>query len=297
MPTPNIAVMKFSALGDIAAILPFLRQMSPPPCIVTSPLGKAFLEDEFTSFIVMPDKTVKSHLRLIRDVRSRGFQDIIDLQGNDRSRFLSKAFVLANKAQSHNGFNKNYKYQPFSPMAQKISQDAQAAQVFQPKPRDYIVLNAGSSAKWSAKRPPPWKWQEFATILDKRFNLPFKLTGSEEEIEYISNIAEQLSFDAEIVAGKTTLSELKSLLRNAFLTVSTDSAAMHISAVEGTPTIGIYGSTTQKSIPNVPWAAALWDHKYYPDGKLPKCTAEHSNYYDNIKIEQGLEELEIFLKA
>jgi ADP-heptose:LPS heptosyltransferase len=297
MPTSNTAVMKFSALGDIAAILPFLRQMSPPPCIITSPLGKAFLEDEFTSFIVMPDKTVKSHLRLIRDVRSRGFQDIIDLQGNDRSRFLSKAFVLANKAQSHNGFNKNYKYQPFSPMAQKISQDAQAAQVFQPKPRDYIVLNAGSSAKWSAKRPPLWKWQEFAIILDERFNLPFKMTGSKDEIEYISNIAEQLPFEAEIVAGKTTLSELKSLLSNAFLTVSTDSAAMHISAVEGTPTIGIFGSTTQKSIPNAPWAAALWDHVYYPDGKLPKCTAEHSNYYDGIKIEQGLDELDEFLKA
>ena len=97
-------------------------------------------------------------------------------------------------------------------------------------------------------------------------------------------------------SGKTSLIELKVLCRNAFLTVSTDSAAMHISAAEGTPTIGIFGSTTQKSIPASPWAIALWDNSYYPNGNLPKCTSDIGNYYDNIKLEDGLKKLEPFLQ-
>ena len=46
MSTERIAVMKFSALGDIAATLPMLRRMDSSPTIITSPLGHAFLKDE-----------------------------------------------------------------------------------------------------------------------------------------------------------------------------------------------------------------------------------------------------------
>jgi ADP-heptose:LPS heptosyltransferase len=293
----TIAVMKFSALGDIAATLPLLRQMTPAPYIITSPLGKALLEDEFSKFIVLSDKSIQSHLRLIRNVRKHHFTDIIDLQGNDRCRFLTRAFTLARTATVHNGYYAHCKRRPFSPMVQAIAREAHAARAFHPKPRNYIVLNTGSSTKWSAKRPPAWKWKEFASVLDQRFGLPFKLTGSADEVDFICDIAKQLPFETEVVAGKTTLSELKSLLRNAFLTVSTDSAAMHMSAVEGTPTIGIFGSTTPKSIPSPPWAIALWDHSYYPDGNLPKCTAKVDNYYDGIQLELGLQQLEQFLQT
>ena len=35
-----IAVIKLSALGDIASTLPYIRAMDPTPCIITSPIGK-----------------------------------------------------------------------------------------------------------------------------------------------------------------------------------------------------------------------------------------------------------------
>lgn len=293
----NIAVMKFSALGDIAACLQFIRSLDPNTYIITSPLGRSFLEDEFSNFLVLEDKSIKSHIKLISEIRKHDFHDIIDLQGNDRCRLLSKLCRIASPTITHNGYDPNSKYQPFSSLVQEISNKVNATRHYQPKPREYIILNTGSSAKWSAKRLPGWKWKEFANILDQRFGLPFKLTGSEFEIDYVMSIAAVLPFETEVVAGKTSLIELKVLCRNAFLTVSTDSAAMHISAAEGTPTIGIFGSTTQKSIPASPWATAVWDNSYYPNGNLPKCTSDIGNYYDNIKLEDGLKKLEPFLQT
>ena len=296
MSNRNIAVMKFSALGDIAACLQFMRSLDPKTYIITSPLGRSFLEDEFSNFLVLDDKSIKSHIKLIHEIRKHNFHNIIDLQGNDRCRMLSKLCSIASHTITHNGYDPESKYQPYSSLVQEISTKANATRIYQPKPREFIILNTGSSAKWSAKRPPTWKWKEFATILNQRFGLPFKLTGSLDELDYVMSIAAELPFEAEVVAGKTSLVELKVLCRNAFLTVSTDSAAMHISAVEGTPTIGIFGSTTQKSIPGCPWATAVCDNSYYPNGNLPKCTSDIGNYYDNIILEDGLKKLEPFLQ-
>jgi ADP-heptose:LPS heptosyltransferase len=289
--------MKFSALGDLAATLPFLRTMSPCPCIITSPMGKAFLKDEFDDFIVLPKKSIATHLQLVQAVRQRGFSDLIDLQGNDRCRSLSRAISFFSKTRIHNGYDPRSKYSEFSPYAAEIFERARASQKFVPKPREYIILNTGSSAKWAAKRPPLWKWQEFAALLDARYQLPFKLTGSQEEYAYIQGIAESLPYQTEVLAGKTSLAELKPLCRGAFLTVSTDSAAMHISAAEQTPTIGIFGSTTLNNVPGPPWAVGLYDREYYPDGQLPKCTDKVDGYYDHINLEEGLIALQAYLPS
>lgn len=286
--------MKFSALGDIAAILPLIRQMNPPPLIITSPIGKAFFEDEFDNFLVLPDKKFSSVLRLILRMRSCHLSDLVDLQGNDRCRFISKAATILSQTKEHNGFDPN-RIPHYSPWVKELNDAVKASWEFEAKPRDYIVLNTGSSAKWSAKRLPAWKWKEFATHLHERFGLPFKLTGSAEEAEYVASIREEIPFETEVLAGKTSLTELKQVLRCAFLTVSTDSAAMHISAVEKTPTIGLFGSTSTISLPKQDWAVALYDKIYYPDGNLPQCTGVIDTYYDNIRIEEGLTQLEAYL--
>tara|TARA_B110000196_G_C21151296_1_gene669863 strand:+ start:910 stop:1818 length:909 start_codon:yes stop_codon:yes gene_type:complete len=290
----KIAVMKFSALGDIAATLPLLREMDPAPCIITSPIGKAFYEDEFPDFIVLPNKNPLNIFRLVKRIRDRHFTDLIDLQGNDRCRFICRTATLISQTKQHNGFDTN-RTPPYSLFVKELHAAATARLIYQPKPRGYIVLNTGSSAKWSAKRLPAWKWEEFATQLNARFGLPFKLTGSREEIDYIRSISDQIPFDTEVLAGKTSLPELKHILKGAFLTVSTDSAAMHISAVEKTPTIGLFGSTSPISLPAQKWVTALYDKTYYPDGQLPQCTDIIDNYYDNIRIEDGLAQLEPYL--
>lgn len=297
MNSARTAVMKFSALGDIARTLPFLRELGPNTTIITSPLGKAFLEDEFSDFIVLPNKSFSSHFRLIQEIRKRKFDHLIDLQGNDRCRFLTKIVERTTSTQIHNRYDPKSKYRPFSDLGTEIWDAAELKQNFEPKPRKYIVLNAGSSPKWSAKRPPVWKWKEFAGILSETYNLPIKLTGSPEEVDLINSIARELPGEVEVLAGKTSLSQLKPVLRGAFLVVSTDSAAMHIAAVEKTPVIGIFGSTSTAYIPHYPWCHALHDSVYYPDGKLPLCTEKIGPYYDHINLQEGLNALQEYLPS
>jgi len=287
-----IALMKFSALGDIAMKLPFMRSVARPVCIVTSPIGQAFLKDEFSDFLVLKDKSIRSHLQLIREIRRRRFSDFIDLQGNDRARFIS---ACSGARQIHNGYDMNSPYRPYSLLVREIEKKAAGMVQFLERPREYIVFNTGSSAKWAAKRPPAEKWMEFAAIVNQQFGLPIKLTGSADELDYVNQIAATLPGDIEVVAGKTSLTELKSLLAHAFLVVSTDSAAMHIAAVQGTPTVGIFGSTTWKGKLPYDWSIGLYDRSRYPDGNMPTCIAEIGNYYDHIDLTEGLTALKEYL--
>lgn len=287
-----IALMKFSALGDIAMKLPFMRTVEKPVCIITSPVGHAFLKDEFSDFIVLKDKSIGSHIKLIREIRRCRFSDLIDLQGNDRARFIS---ACSGARQVHNGYDVNSPYRPYSGMASEIDTKAAEELGFIAKPRNFIVFNTGSSAKWAAKRPPAEKWREFADLVNARFGLPIKLTGSADEIDYVNTIAEALPGDIEVVAGKTNLVELKTLLADAFLVISTDSAALHIAAVQGTPTIGIFGSTTWKGKLPYAWAKGLYDKTYYPDGNMPTCVEKIDNYYDHIDLQEGLTAIKDFL--
>jgi len=284
--------MKFSALGDIAMKLPFMRTVEKPVCIITSPLGKAFLQDEFSDFIVLKDKSVGSHIRLIREIRKRRFSDLIDLQGNDRARFISS---WSGAGHIHNGYDVNSPYRPYSDMVRSIEAQINLRPVQGNKDRNYIVFNTGSSAKWSAKRPPVTKWVEFAEIVNARFALPIKMTGSADEVKYVNSIASRLPGDIEVVAGETSLTGLKNLLADAFLVVSTDSAALHIAAVQGTPTIGIFGSTTWKGKLPYDWGKGLYDRTYYPDGNMPTCVGQIDNYYDHIDLREGLDALKDYL--
>lgn len=297
MSSQRTAVMKFSALGDIARTLPFLREMGPETCIITSPMGKAFLKDEFSDFIVLANKSTISHLHLILAIRKRKLAHLIDLQGNDRCRFLTKIIEYSSSTQIHNGYDANSKYRAFSELALSLWTAARKQQIFSPKPRNYIVLNCGSSSKWVAKRPPAYKWKEFAHKLTETFGLPFKLTGSADELDYVNSIAKELPGEVEVLAGQTSLAELKSVLKNAFLLVSTDSAAMHIAASEKTPVIGLFGSTSKTYLPNYPWCHALHDPIFYPDGKLPQCTGEIGPYYEHIDIIAGIHALADYLPA
>jgi len=287
-----LALMKFSALGDLAMMLPILRAVEQPACIVTSPIGKALLEDEFSDFIVLRDKSIGGTVGLIRQLRKRRFSDFIDLQGNDRCRFIS---VFAGARTVHNGYDADSPYRPYSELVKSLAAKAAANQSFKKRERSFIVFNTGSSAKWVAKRPPPGKWVEFAEIVNARFNLPIRLTGSAEERRYVEGIAGLLPGRIDVVAGQTSLVALKRLLGKAYLTVSTDSAAMHLSAVQGTPTIGVFGSTTWKGKLSHPWTAALYDRHFYPDGGMPSCTGKVDNFYDQIDLNEGIDALKDFL--
>jgi len=289
--------MRFTALGDVALALPLLRAMKTRPVIVTSPLGQALLADEFDDFVLLRSKRLRDVLHLIVQLRRRRLDLLVDFQNNDRTRAI-RAFtgtrILYIKQHQDCQFPNFERSRRLLAAAGLLSDlDLQ----FQPKPRNYIVLNTGSSPRWHSKRLPDAKWREIADVLRARFNLPFVLTGSQEEAEYVARIAAVIGPPAENRAGTTSLTELKRLLAEAFLVVTTDSAAMHIAAAMKTPTIGIFGATNWiRAAPFGPWSTTVFDRTFYPDAEPPSCSREKClRYYDHVDIREGLDRLTPFL--
>lgn len=292
----NLAALKFSALGDIAASLPVLRALTYSPTIITSPMGKALLEDEFENFLVLSNKKTISLIQLIVSIRKNHFDWLIDLQNNDRSKLIT--YLASAQIANHNNvsFDQNITNILYD-IAKKTNLTKELDYTFQPKEKSYIVLNCGSSPKWISKRLPFQKWQEISSFLYEKYELPFILTGDHTEETYIQEVAKYIVGPKEIVAGKTTLLELKHILTHAFLTISTDSAPMHISAVQKTPTIGLFGPTNwMRSAPFGPWSTVIYDKQFYKDDIPPqKSLTIINNYFDTIDISSALVKLQKYI--
>ena len=293
----KIGVLRFSALGDLALALPFIRALPVKPMVLTMPVGRALYQDEFETFVILKDKAVISQFRFACEMRRQRLDVLLDLQSNDRSRFLTR-FSGAGRV-----YERTFKPRMYSAIEtwQKIMEPSNLLgpldTVFTPKPRDYIVLNMGSSPNWLSKRLPVAKWREISALLHERFNLPFVLTGSSDERDYVADAARLLAGHCENRAGQTSIQELKHLLAGAFLTVSTDSAAMQISAVMKTPTIGLFGATNWiRSAPFGPWSRTVYDKTVYSDGIPPEENMRECRpFYDHIDIRPVLEELAPYL--
>ena len=79
----KIGVLRFSALGDLALALPFIRALKVKPIVLTMPPGQALLSDEFESFVTLKDKSVSSHIRFILALR-RGTAGCADRSSEQR---------------------------------------------------------------------------------------------------------------------------------------------------------------------------------------------------------------------
>jgi predicted lipopolysaccharide heptosyltransferase III len=96
-------------------------------------------------------------------------------------------------------------------------------------------------SRWSYKEWPHERW---ITVLDRlweQHRIAAVLVGSPDEVEKASRLAARLQGPAFNLAGKTTLAELAGVLSLAAFHVGVDSAAPHIAAAVGIPTITLYG--------------------------------------------------------
>lgn len=293
----KIAVIRFSALGDIAASLPVLRALKYKPVIITTQIGRELLKDEFDDFIILKSKKIIDVFKIILEIRKYRFDYLIDLQTNDRSKLITNLSKAKKVLNSHNVNKKQQVTKIFFDVVNQINPKIinPLDNKFLKKEKTYIVLNCGSSPKWQSKRLPFEKWKEISEVLYEKFKLPFYLTGDKSEIEYIERLSKFIVGEKKILVGKTDIQELKKVLTNAYLTISTDSASMHISAVQKTPTIGIFGPTNWIiSAPYGNWSQVCFDKIYFSDLKPNRINQQKiDKYFEDIDINGNLENFKL----
>ncbi len=106
-------------------------------------------------------------------------------------------------------------------------------------PKGYITINPFS--RWSYKEWGMNKWVDLISFIWRQYAMPVIIAGSSEERLRAGELTSASRAHAYNLAGKTTLQEMAGLLQMSSLHIGVDSAAPHIAAAVGTPTLTIYG--------------------------------------------------------
>ncbi len=104
----------------------------------------------------------------------------------------------------------------------------------------WVTLNPFS--RWSYKEWDLRKWSEVIDRLGEEFRIETVLVGSGAERGKAQLLCRERTA-VHNLAGMTTLAQLAALLQRSRLHIGVDSAAPHIAAAAGTPTVTIYGPT------------------------------------------------------
>jgi len=141
-------------------------------------------------------------------------------------------------------------------------------------------------ARWSYKEWDDEKWIRLVDWLWEEHTFAVVIVGSSEERERAAYIKEKSRGTVFNLAGRTTLGELVGVLSASSLHIGVDSAAPHIAAAVGTPTITIYGPTDW-----LDWAPQGADHAFIiPDRECAPC---HQKGCDGSGRSACLEELTV----
>jgi len=222
------------------------------------------------------DRWISRLLPLIKKLRNRRFDLVVDSHGQ----FRSGLFAYITGAKTRLGFNAkngkefnslfiNFKAPPFpgdwhaverylalaSLLGAEIETKEFLIQIGEPE-KEYverfleeegikkgeflIALNPGSS--WKSKIWPSKNYAHLADILIKKFKAKVMFLwgpGEENLIKSISSLMEE----KPLIAPRTGLKELASLISRCTLFIGSDSAPLHIASSFSIPSIGLYGPT------------------------------------------------------
>ncbi len=280
----KILILKPSSLGDVIQALPVLRLLKlhyPTSEIywwIETSLSPILKKDpDLAGLFVFERKRWSSPLYWnellgsIRQMRSKKFDLVIDLQGLARSgtfAWLANGRTLIGVDDSREGASAYYDIRVPRPSSQGHAVDWYLEVVkrlgvpvdrpFTWLPADnyvkaivdqqrkrigkYVVLNPG--ARWANKRWPTGYFAKLAQSLSSDFpDLNFVITGGKSESALATAISAELPNRCVDIVGRTTLVEMIEWIRGCELIVTNDTGPMHIAAALGKQVLAVFGPT------------------------------------------------------
>jgi heptosyltransferase I len=105
------------------------------------------------------------------------------------------------------------------------------------------IVYANPAARWETKFWTIPAWAEFADLVIERLDAAVVFGGSPEDSGHIHAIAERMSRNPVLAAGRLNLSEAVALLDASDVYVGVDSGPMHIASLVGIPVVALFGPT------------------------------------------------------
>ena len=279
--TPRrVAILKPSALGDIAHALPVLTALKGqwPAAAFTWVVNRAFaplLEGHPDLAEVLPfdraalgdwRRAAPSAHRFAGELRRRRFDLVIDLQGLLRTGLMCAATgapVRVGLRQSREGARHFYTHLIDAPaglhavernwrVAEYLGARGPKRFVLPDRPAEIIaarellrhlprpVVAVAAGSRWLTKR---WPAEHFATLLN-RTAASAVLVGAADDIDLHRRLSAKLTIPFTDLTGATPLPLLAALLREADAALANDTGPLHLAAALGTPCVAPYTCTS-----------------------------------------------------
>jgi heptosyltransferase-2 len=105
-----------------------------------------------------------------------------------------------------------------------------------------VVINPGATNS-RAKQWLPERFAETADLLAARDGFQAVIVGTAADVEAATCVARLMRSPVAMLAGSTSISELKGVLACSSLVLSNDTGTAHVSAALGVPTVVVFGPT------------------------------------------------------
>lgn len=137
------------------------------------------------------------------------------------------------------------KLQLWSGPAEEKAVDILFASQWVSKSQTLVGINPGSSLRWPTKQ---WPVENFAKLCDElaKRNIRVVITGAPEDVPLADELFKMTRNKPINAVGKTTITELVSLVKRCQVFISSDSAPMHIASSVNIPLVAIFGPTDPK---------------------------------------------------
>ena len=158
-------------------------------------------------------------------------------------------------------------------------------------PRDKPMVAVHPFSLWKYKE---WRLSEMAALLDRaqtEYHCNFVITGAPNERTWAKDLIGICDRKPYNLAGETTIGELPAVLEACSLFIGVDTAALHIAAAVGIPTVGIFGPSSWTN-----WAPRGRDHLVLKKGlSCQPCSQKGCDGSENSRCLLELTSQEAFI--
>lgn len=276
----KILVIKLRAIGDVLLSTPVIQNLheyypaAQIDFLVDRFAAEVVIGNPWISDVITFDRKNDSSLSLIRRVRERRYELIIDLFSNPRSAVVTAlsgaryrvgfpfglreyAYNITVPPRTGNIHNVDFNLdalrrldipvRPFHPYFPIVSASKSSAEAWlrQEGLADRLLVGFNPGGGWYTKR---WGLEHYAQLADRISRehdaVTLLLWGPGEEGD--ARAVQTKMTTRSLLIPKTSVSELGALIQHCAFIVSNDSGPMHIAASLGVPTLGIFGPTNPR---------------------------------------------------
>lgn len=264
----KILIVSLSNVGDCILTMPVLASLKKAfplagISVVVGPSAKGVFENDkrIDEVIVYNKRTrFKDKLRFIGELKKKNYELVVDLRGSLIPLLLGSRYSTGIFRNGRKGVHKmdehlsRVKQLGIEPASAKES--LHIDETSEEYAYDFLrneglapnetLIGMAAGAKSLIKRWPKENYARLADMLAQSYKAKVVLFGSADETALNHEIKGLMKSNAVLASGKTTISQLISLIRRLDLLVTNDSAALHIASLLGVPQVAIFGPTDHK---------------------------------------------------